>query len=745
MIETSYDSDTAPHEPEVIANRFSVLDLDLADVPKDELLEYVYKLKEWVDDPSGVAWGSTGPSRIQKGLTGTGEDYLAIFALRQLREVADKGETFLARAMANGVRESLMGKFFEEGYTVPMHKATLRHLNPKSSEATLFDGSQLAAIRQFLVEKENTGEIFSADSFMERVSEPRHGQFIMERNVIDEQLTQLEEQGYLDSDSAWHDGLLLGNLALGNIYSANYRIWHMAYAMPEEEIKESVSPYSFMMKAYGEVDRNRVDGAFYEKFIGQEEIDYKDIVKNGLAYSPVWMAPNTIGFFEETGHLVEMFDVSQANPDDPGSVIKIDLDSLVAENLPLYSATEAEGVRDVFYQVGCALEARHVIETCLGLKLKEVSLGDQVAIVHLLHRATPSQMKAIIPHGVDTIVQVARSLEFGDDFGDAILDIAEHTTSEQAERIFENINSLRTRTSEFANMFDAIDPVFARATEAALNERITDALTALQEVARQGYLHKDVAPHQKNADYVHDGSFDIDVSSIDGAMEILDGLEKTLSLIHGIVVAQDLKISKVNSNEAQFVQYRLMSEQAGNMLVYVRPEGAYGYDKDVEYGNRKGVEASISFMVNPLDPHALVVPKDIDAVSIRFDHEGRLVDEAPDSDRRDPTRRDGLISVDVSSGMGKVTSLPVRIGRFIAAGNRIRADRQGTEDSLHHNTHYFDQEKYGDADGFAHLARGVIRQIELMKKTLHSKKMGTAVDLTVKAAEIEQSDLRKAA
>ena len=335
--------------------------------------------------------------------------------------------------------------------------------------------------------------------------------------------------------------------------------------------------------------------------------------------------------------------------------------------------------------------------------------------------------------------------EFGDDYGDAILDIAEHAERHQAMHIFETVNTLRVRTGEFAEMFKAIDPKFAHATEKAFNERITDALTALQEVAVKGNLHQDVAPHQKKADYVHDGRFDIAVHSIEEATEIIDGLEKTFGTMHKITTAEDLKITKVNSDETQFVMYRLAGQSAGNMLIYIRPEGAYGHDKQMEYGNRQGVEASISFMVDPLNPHKLLLPKDPDAVSIRFDHEGRLVDEAPNSERRDPTRRDGLISADLSSGMGSASSLAVKIGRFVAAGNRIRANRRGTEDSLHHNTNYFDQEKYGDADGFAHLARSVIRQIELMKKILRSKKIGMAAHVATKATGSEQVDLPKAA
>lgn len=392
------------------------------------------------------------------------------------------------------------------------------------------------------------------------------------------------------------------------------------------------------------------------------------------------------------------------------------------------------------------------IEKASGLCLADISLNTQLRFMRFMAESSMERYericlatKSLESADQENFLDAFLATEFGDDYGDAILDIAEHTERHQAMHIFETVNTLRVRTGEFAEMFKAIDPKFAHATEKAFNERITDALTALQEVAVKGHLHQDVAPHQKKADYVHDGRFDIAVHSIEEATEIIDGLEKTFGTMHKITTAEDLKITKVNSDETQFVMYRLAGQSAGNMLIYIRPEGAYGHDKQMEYGNRQGVEASISFMVDPLNPRKLLLPKDPDAVSIRFDHEGRLVDEAPNSERRDPTRRDGLISADLSSGMGRASSLAVKIGRFVAAGNRIRANRKGTEDSLHHNTNYFDQEKYGDADGFAHLARSVIRQIELMKKILRSKKIGMAAHVTTKTTGSEQVDLPKAA
>lgn len=389
----------------------------------------------------------------------------------------------------------------------------------------------------------------------------------------------------------------------------------------------------------------------------------------------------------------------------------------------------------------------HYVNHAFGFEVTSLSEPAKLRLIDYLTTVSKKDIERISAiterlsqEALPKFAEAFLATEFGDDYGGAILDIAEKATPEQSKRVFELVQKLRTGSKDFAHMFESIDPSLTESTEHALNERITDSLIALQEVASRGRLQEDVAPHRKSEGYVHNGDFDITIGSVDEALDIMEGLSNTFGTMHAIIQAPDLSINQVNADDTQFAMYRLASDNEGQMLVYVRPEGAYGYDKQVEYGNGKGVEASISFMVDPLDPHRLIAPKDSKAVSIRFDHEGRQVSEAPDSARRDPTRRDGLISVDVSSGMGRVDLLPVKIGRMIAAGNRIRARRVGSEDSLHHNTNYFDQEKYGDSEGFAWLGRSVIRQIGLLKKTLRSRRVGRrATNFGV------QADLLKAA
>lgn len=365
----------------------------------------------------------------------------------------------------------------------------------------------------------------------------------------------------------------------------------------------------------------------------------------------------------------------------------------------------------------------------LGISLTDISFQEQLRLLEFMSGTSNERYHKLCKvikgsaRPVD-VAQVFLATEFGADYGDSILSIAEHATQEQAQKIFETINRFRDRTHEFAHWFHDYDPDFALATECAMNERLTDALTATEELAVNGSLHVDVAPHRGREDYVNDGRFMCNVDSLEEGIKIIENLEKSMRLVHDIISASDVVVTHVNENNAQFIMYRFTSKAQGTALLYIRPEGARVYDTNFEYGNGKGVEASISFIVNPTYPHHLRSDKDADGVSFRFDREGRTVDEPPSIEDRDPTREDGTISVDISSGLGNPGRMPVKIGRYIAAGNLLRAAKIGTHESLHHNTNYFNQKRYGGAGGFAKLAIYTSHMAEAM---LRLQKHGTHV------------------
>lgn len=321
------------------------------------------------------------------------------------------------------------------------------------------------------------------------------------------------------------------------------------------------------------------------------------------------------------------------------------------------------------------------------------------------------------------------AMEFGDDFGDTILSLAEHATPEQSAKIFEMINSYRAETKNFADMYTAYDGELAEQTEQAMNERLADLLAVAEHVARMGNVTVDTAPHRDRLDYEHDGRFDITVKSVDQVAEIMEHLLTTFRLRREIVDAEDTQVSKVvqNEDDSGYQIYRFRNEILGDALLHVRPEGSGRYDKAFEYGNYDGVEATVSWVVNPTGDHRLTSDKDPRGVSIRYDREGRAEGEAPDSSERSSVRADGMISIDISSGLGNAKSIPVQIGRMIAAGNILRAKEQGTKVSLHHNTNGFDHEKFASAKGFEKIARYMQTMAEARIKMQRSRKVARRV------------------
>lgn len=254
-----------------------------------------------------------------------------------------------------------------------------------------------------------------------------------------------------------------------------------------------------------------------------------------------------------------------------------------------------------------------------------------------------------------------------------------------------------------------------------MDYRLAYAIAAVDYIAVHGEIDTDMWFAGK-----------LDVDNLEQAVRLLEKLGVCFDTISQTIEDQDVAVADIVEENDNFRAFRLRSEVHGDVIVYIRPEGTRGFDNQYEYGKRgkdmplhqQGAEASISFLVNPDDPHKLLFDKrsPLRGLSLRFDREGRRVDEAPDSELRDPTRQDGSISVDISSLFGDENSTQVKIGRLVAFGNKLRADKGYDEESLHHNNAYFDQEKYGSAQGFSRLAHYVIRSLEQLATAQSQKR-----------------------
>ena len=313
---------------------------------------------------------------------------------------------------------------------------------------------------------------------------------------------------------------------------------------------------------------------------------------------------------------------------------------------------------------------------------------------------------------------------FGEDFGDALLDIANSKilNTEQVKEILLKINKCRESISGIASMFDNFDDgTFSSQYARAANERLTDALTVFRQIAKDGSAKADLdwAGHPE---FVFDSAMEA-LSYETKSLEVINGTLQDISTgKNGAFVELILKPDRNSAKDNRSI-YNLYSPDYGHVLLYTRPEGSHSFNPALEYGknrsryahesNNAGVEASISFTTNPVDPFSLPNPfrpniasqqddpAKLNKVSaIRLDREGRTLDMPPNDPNRDAISPKGICSIDLAAIGDSADTPSGKIARLLSVGGEIRAETNGTESSLNHNTRWFDQARYGSAEGF---------------------------------------------
>lgn len=390
------------------------------------------------------------------------------------------------------------------------------------------------------------------------------------------------------------------------------------------------------------------------------------------------------------------------------------------ENTPLWILSFAHDVR-----------FRGLIEDKLELDLSEIPLDSQVQLLKFMAKADTGRFDRLC-ETLHSIPDEKLRLEFaesflangfGEDFGDALLDIAgsKRLSGEQLGEILGQIESCRDSIRKITEMYEDYDGgKFANEYARAANERLTDAITVFQEIARDGTA-------TANLDWAGTPRF-----TYSRAMEALQYEANSLAIISGtlgdVAGGKEGAFAELLLTPDQYhnrSMYSFYSPDHGYVLLYTRPEGSSKYDSSLEYGNRSGIEASISLITNPVNPHELPSPfkpnpttvrnpryydpSTMDKVSaIRIDREGRTLDMAANDPRRSPVNADGIVSVDLAAIGDRADTPSGKIARLFSVGNAIRAARVGGEVKLNHNTNWFDQDKYGNEGGF----RGLVYYVD---------------------------------
>lgn len=396
---------------------------------------------------------------------------------------------------------------------------------------------------------------------------------------------------------------------------------------------------------------------------------------------------------------------------------------------------------EIDYDMSYLLNTAHrpsikpLIEDKLSLRLDDIPLNSQVQLLKFMTEADNGRFNHLCNslHKLDVrsrlkFAEAFLAADFGEDFGDALLDIADSNRLENKQKteILGQIDSCRTAIEGITDLFSHFrDKEFAHEYARAANERLTDAIKVFSEIAKKGET-------RANLDWAGAPVFNYNT-----AIEALSLEAKSLEIISGTMGAVARGEEGAFAEEVltpdenrQRTLYNFYSKEHGYVLLYTRKEGSGTFDAMLEYGKARskyspdtvntGVEASISFIANPNNPFDLPNPfrpnykavknpnyydsTTMDKVSaIRLDREGRAPDAPADDPNRDPINPIGTISVDLAAINDRADTPSGKIARLFSVGNKLREESAGTQFSLNHNTHYFEQDRYGTADGFKDL------------------------------------------
>ena len=278
-----------------------------------------------------------------------------------------------------------------------------------------------------------------------------------------------------------------------------------------------------------------------------------------------------------------------------------------------------------------------------------------------------------------------------------MLTIGEKLRPKEINGILYSLERIYKSGVEFKNFFGQIEPELGRGVYLALVKRTTELLLVIQEVIQKGKAETQLYNGEKIA-----------ATDIKSVCQALTSLEYSITTI-----AEALRQSAEapRSTEAPSQTHETVHAirfETPKVLLQVREQGAKigAHDATREFDG----EARINFLVNiktdePI-PEELSQPLRQQALSIRLDREGTVwIPGAsvaiPESD---PTRQQGSLSLDIGSIYGEPDNPNVEIGRLLAIGNALIAEKRGEKANFNHVREVFDP-KFGDAEVFADVVR----------------------------------------
>ena len=357
------------------------------------------------------------------------------------------------------------------------------------------------------------------------------------------------------------------------------------------------------------------------------------------------------------------------------------------------------------------------IENKFNIKMTELSLMSQLSFLKFSLNAKQesynnlSQILGQFENQSERVqfIELFLAIEFGDDFGDRLINISKKIETDDLLKLSEIITKYRAESKYLSAWFGSIDPNLQKSINLAINERMTETIALLEKVVTDGQVEVDISPNEgrHHPDQEKDSRFETKWTSVEQVLIPIQAQLEGMEMASNILRDSKNVIMKSVKPGQSFQIYRLHSDDYGQALIYTREYGSGRFDKELEYGNYSGVEARVSMSVNPKDPYHISL-KDPDALRVfGVDREGRTINQAPDDPMRSPINEQGIVSFDTGSIGGEKDSLVFKIGSVFAAGNVLRSKELGNAVSLNHNTSYFDQQTWGKANKFAEFVHSI--------------------------------------
>lgn len=289
--------------------------------------------------------------------------------------------------------------------------------------------------------------------------------------------------------------------------------------------------------------------------------------------------------------------------------------------------------------------------------------------------------------GKSELFQGFLAIEFGDELGDSVLDIAENCPSEITGKLMREVSVFRHISPQIGELFSAGEKRFAGQVEQALVKRVSEVLAVAAAIAKG-------VPAEAT---LYNGQV-VTEESIENVFVQLRLLNSALTASVGSLHLMQ-PTAHASHDGVENYWYN-----GGKVLLQLRPEGNKDFDKDYQFDG----EARINLLYNPDEPIAEKVGERSrqQALSIRLDREGITRNADGEMIGNDPELEKGAISLDIGSIFGDEDNLNVSIGRVLAIGNAIIAKKRGERPNFSHVRETFDAE-YGVDNRFARIVRSV--------------------------------------